>query len=236
MSVPIRRWSQGNSLNVTGHSFPLVAPRRHASVPRLPRRRAVTTRSVQSYVLIEDTSELNSHVAVLEIPEGATDCPPAMHGSRSLIMCDPPSLQGLYKPLGTTDFLTYQYWDVFMALPPILPIGPLAIYGFGIGTIARLLMEAYSEPPEVYAWETDTKVLWAAELAMGLAELQATGHLQVARADALGKDAHFTGEEAFAGIMVDMSDKKGQLPYKLTQVGIWDHGLQGQGSLPAGRH
>lgn len=183
-------------------------------------RRPVVVNSVQSYVLIEEESELNAHVAVLEVPEGATDCPPALHGSRSLIMCDPPALQGIYKPLGTTDFLTYQYWDVFMAFPPILPVGPLAIYGFGVGTIARLLLEAYSEPPNIYAWETDAKVLWAAELTMGLPEMQATGRVHVASADALGRDAHFTGENAFAGIMVDMLDKKGQVPFKLTQVGV----------------
>jgi hypothetical protein len=41
---------------------------------------------------------------------------------------------------------------------------------------------------------------------------------QVVREDALGKNAHLTGDNAFSGIIVDLLDKRGQLPFRLTQV------------------
>jgi hypothetical protein len=243
-------------------------------------------------VLVQDQSELNGDVVVLEFPPGAEDASEVLHGARGLLMGEPPTLQGVYRPFGTEDYLSYQYWDVFIAFPPLLPDGPLAIYGLGIGTIPRLLIESFQNPPIMYGWEADQKVLWAADTAMGLREMQASGCLQVrwlasrvrlllwspcaaaswalmpstawcccrattipsspaaagaarphaaptlppalrcmqvVREDALGASAHFTGDDAFGGIIVDMMDKRGELPFRLTQVGCR---LEAMGRVP----
>jgi hypothetical protein len=173
-AAPMKRWQAGG--RSYGHSGHMAAPHRR---PWPARRADRLATAATSFVLVEDTSELNGSVAVLEVPPGAEDASEVLHGARGLLLGDPPTLQGIYRPLGAADFLTYQYWDVFIALPPVLPAGPIAIYGLGAGTIVRLLMESYEDPPIMCGWEADDKVLWAADMAMGLRDMQASGCLQV---------------------------------------------------------
>ncbi|KAG2238441.1 hypothetical protein Bca52824_092321 [Brassica carinata] len=49
---------------------------------------------------------------------------------------------------------TDSYWDEFASLPPIVPDGPIAIYGLGGGTAARLILELYPST-QLEGWEID---------------------------------------------------------------------------------
>ncbi|KAJ6374347.1 hypothetical protein OIU78_029958 [Salix suchowensis] len=76
-----------------------------------------------------------NYIRVLEISRKA-DHPFA--GSRLLLLDAPGNIHSisfLFKSLTNT------YFDVFAALPPIIPPGPIAILGFGAGSVARLLLE-----------------------------------------------------------------------------------------------
>lgn len=53
---------------------------------------------------------------------------------------------------------TGSYWDEFASLPPIIPNGPVAIYGLGGGTAARLMLELWPTM-QLEGWEIDEIVL-----------------------------------------------------------------------------
>ncbi|XP_022767927.1 uncharacterized protein LOC111312150 isoform X4 [Durio zibethinus] len=49
---------------------------------------------------------------------------------------------------------TGSYWDEFATLPPIVPEGPIAIYGLGGGTAAHLMLDVWPSL-QLQGWEID---------------------------------------------------------------------------------
>ncbi|GAA0154724.1 methyltransferase [Lithospermum erythrorhizon] len=128
---------------------------------------------------------------------------------------------------------TGSYWDQFVSLPPIVPKGPIAIFGLGGGTAAQLLLEVWPML-QLDGWEIDEILVYKARDYLGLADLEnqteAGGRLNVIVGDALSSSATIPG--GYAGIIVDLFSE-GQVLPQLQEVEYW-LGLQ-QRLMPNGR-
>ncbi|KAJ0248036.1 hypothetical protein HA466_0164040 [Hirschfeldia incana] len=131
------------------------------------------------------------------------------------------------------DNWTDAYWDEFASLPPIVPDGPIAIYGLGAGTAARLILELW---PSVHleGWEIDDILIEKARGYMELSELEKPtskgGSLRVLVDDALSPSEDVSGK--YAGIIVDLF-ADGKVLDQLQQVQMW-HDLASR-LMPNGR-
>ncbi|CAA7051230.1 unnamed protein product, partial [Microthlaspi erraticum] len=113
------------------------------------------------------------------------------------------------------------YWDEFSSLPPIIPNGPIAIYGLGGGTAARLMLELWPSI-QLEGWEIDEILIEKARGYLGLSELEKPtskgGSLRVHVDDALSPSQDVSGR--YAGIIVDLF-ADGKVLDQLQQVPIW---------------
>uniref|UniRef100_A0A0D3DPG7 PABS domain-containing protein n=1 Tax=Brassica oleracea var. oleracea TaxID=109376 RepID=A0A0D3DPG7_BRAOL len=123
---------------------------------------------------------------------------------------------------------TDSYWDEFASLPPIVPDGPIAIYGLGGGTAARLILELYPST-QLEGWEIDDILIEKAREYMELSELEKLtskgGSLRVLIDDALSLSEDVSGK--YAGIIVDLfADGKDldQLQ-QILQMVMFEYGL-----------
>ncbi|CAH8278347.1 unnamed protein product [Arabidopsis lyrata] len=116
---------------------------------------------------------------------------------------------------------TGSYWDEFASLPPIIPNGPVAIYGLGGGTAARLILELWPSL-QLEGWEIDEILIEKARDYLGLSELEKPtskgGRLCVHVDDALSPSQDVSGR--YAGIIVDLF-ADGKVLDQLQQVPIW---------------
>ncbi|KAJ6294119.1 hypothetical protein OIU76_022242 [Salix suchowensis] len=140
-----------------------------------------------------------NYIRVLEISRKA-DHPFA--GSRLLLLDAPGNIHSisfLFKSLTNT------YFDVFAALPPIIPPGPIAILGFGAGSAARLLLELYPGVV-VHGWELDPSVIDVGREFFGLKKLekQYPDRLFIYVGNALSAEV----KDGFSGILVDLFCKE----------------------------
>lgn len=128
---------------------------------------------------------------------------------------------------------TDAYWDEFASLPPIVPDGPIAIYGLGGGTAARLILELWPSA-QLEGWEIDDILIEKARDYMGLSELEKPttkgGSLRVLIDDALSPSEDVSGK--YAGIIVDLF-ADGKVLDQLQQVEMW-HDLASR-LMPNGR-
>nr|ACD56612.1 hypothetical protein [Gossypioides kirkii] len=117
---------------------------------------------------------------------------------------------------------TGSYWDEFVSLPPIVPEGPIAIYGLGGGTAAHLMLDVWPSL-QLEGWEID-EIILLLDLGMcliqlidkareyfGLSNLEKCndvgGQLQVHIDDAFSHEQH--NPSGYAGIIIDLfSDGK----------------------------
>ncbi|CAN7134296.1 unnamed protein product [Brassica rapa subsp. narinosa] len=131
------------------------------------------------------------------------------------------------------DNWTDSYWDEFASLPPIVPDGPIAIYGLGGGTAARLILELYPSV-QLEGWEIDDILIEKAREYMELSELEKPtpkgGSLRVLVDDALSPSEDVSGK--YAGIIVDLF-ADGKVLDQLQQVQMW-HDLASR-LMPNGR-
>ncbi|KFK31627.1 hypothetical protein AALP_AA6G137300 [Arabis alpina] len=116
---------------------------------------------------------------------------------------------------------TGSYWDEFASLPPIIPNGPIAIYGLGGGTAARLILELWPSM-QLEGWEIDEILIEKSRDYLGLSELEKPtskgGRLCVHVDDALSPSQDVSGR--YAGIIVDLFSD-GKVLDQLQQVPIW---------------
>ncbi|CAN6895991.1 unnamed protein product [Brassica oleracea] len=128
---------------------------------------------------------------------------------------------------------TDSYWDEFASLPPIVPDGPIAIYGLGGGTAARLILELYPSV-QLEGWEIDDILIEKTREYMELSELEKPtpkgGSLRVLVDDALSPSEDVSGK--YAGIIVDLF-ADGKVLDQLQQVQMW-HDLASR-LMPNGR-
>ncbi|CAN8246154.1 unnamed protein product [Cochlearia groenlandica] len=116
---------------------------------------------------------------------------------------------------------TGSYWDEFASLPPIIPKGPIAIYGLGGGTAARLILELWPST-QLEGYEIDDILIEKAREYLGLSELEKPtsegGRLCVRVDDALSPSQDVSGR--YAGIIVDLF-ADGKVLDQLQQAPMW---------------
>ncbi|KFK31628.1 hypothetical protein AALP_AA6G137400 [Arabis alpina] len=116
---------------------------------------------------------------------------------------------------------TGSYWDECSSLPAIIPNGPIAIYGLGGGTSARLILELWPSM-QLEGWEIDEILIEKARDYLGLSDLEIPtskgGRLCVHVDDALSHSQDDAGR--YAGIIVDLFSD-GKVLEQLQHVPVW---------------
>ncbi|KHG08451.1 putative spermidine synthase [Gossypium arboreum] len=116
---------------------------------------------------------------------------------------------------------TGSYWDEFVSLPPIVPEGPIAIYGLGGGTAAHLMLDVWPSL-QLEGWEIDEILIDKAREYFGLSNLEKCndvgGQLQVHIDDAFSHEQH--RPSGYAGIIIDLFSD-GKVLSQLQEVEIW---------------
>ncbi|KAG6625181.1 hypothetical protein CIPAW_16G078500 [Carya illinoinensis] len=116
---------------------------------------------------------------------------------------------------------TGSYWDEFASLPAIVPKGPIAIFGLGGGTTARLMLDLWPSL-QLDGWEIDGILIDKAREYLGLSYLEkhtvAGGILNVHIGDALSQSVDVS--EGYAGIVIDLFSEGKVLP-QLQEVNTW---------------
>lgn len=139
--------------------------------------------------------------------------------SRMLLLDSSQNVHSIFNKAGNK--WTNSYWDEFATLPPIVPNGPIAIFGLGGGTTADLILEIWPSL-QLEGWEIDEILIDKARDYLGLSELEkcneAGGRLKVLIGDALSANASIAG--GYAGIIVDLFSNGGVLP-ELEKVETW---------------
>ncbi|XP_023640966.1 uncharacterized protein LOC17876645 [Capsella rubella] len=151
--------------------------------------------------------------------------------SRYLLLDSTKNVHSMINKGGQT--WTGAYWDEFASLPPIVPDGPIAIYGLGGGTDARLILELWPSL-QLEGWEIDEILIEKAREYLGLSDLEKPtpqgGGLSIRVDDALSPSEDAKGK--YAGIIVDLF-AGGKVLDQLQQVPIW-HELASR-LMPNGR-
>ncbi|CAA0839292.1 S-adenosyl-L-methionine-dependent methyltransferases superfamily protein [Striga hermonthica] len=116
---------------------------------------------------------------------------------------------------------TGSYWDEFVALPPVVPEGPIAIFGLGGGTAAHLMLDLWPSL-QLDGWEIDEIIIDQSRDYLGLRDLEKHtmdgGFLNIHIGDVFSPDAAITG--GYAGIIVDLFAGGKVLP-QLEQAATW---------------
>ncbi|XP_022767924.1 uncharacterized protein LOC111312150 isoform X2 [Durio zibethinus] len=116
---------------------------------------------------------------------------------------------------------TGSYWDEFATLPPIVPEGPIAIYGLGGGTAAHLMLDVWPSL-QLQGWEIDEILIDKAREYFGLSNLERCnkvgGRLEVHIDDAFSPRQHLPA--GYAGIIIDLF-YDGKALSQLQEVETW---------------
>ncbi|KAI3754137.1 hypothetical protein L1987_53915 [Smallanthus sonchifolius] len=116
---------------------------------------------------------------------------------------------------------TGSYWDEFASLPPLIPQGPIAIFGLGGGTAAHLMLTLWPSL-QLHGWEIDQILIDKAREHLGLSDLEkhteGGGVLNVHIGDALSPSTSVSG--GYAGIVIDLFSGGEVLP-QLHEVETW---------------
>ncbi|KAM7273964.1 hypothetical protein ACFE04_028628 [Oxalis oulophora] len=184
------------------------------SIPSANSRRA----TVDDGIPIDDVKTLaqfksrHNYIRVLEVSRRA-DHPFA--GARLLLLDGPGNIHSISFAFKS---LTQTYFDVFATLPPIIPPGPIGIFGFGAGSAARLILETYPEAV-VHGWELDQSVVSVGREYFSLSKLEkeCPHRLFVYIGNALKASVR----DGFSGILVDLFSRGSLLP-ELEDPNTWE--------------
>ncbi|KAJ0603377.1 putative S-adenosyl-L-methionine-dependent methyltransferase [Helianthus annuus] len=139
--------------------------------------------------------------------------------SRMLLLDPTNNIHSIY--IKGDDAWTGSYWDEFASLPPIVPPGPIAIFGLGGGTAAHLMLTLWPSL-QLHGWEIDEILIDRAREHLGLAHLekhtQGGGLLTVHIGDALSAATAVSG--GYAGIVIDLFSG-GEVLSQLQEVQTW---------------
>ncbi|KAL2935876.1 putative polyamine aminopropyl transferase [Bienertia sinuspersici] len=152
--------------------------------------------------LVKFKSRYN-YIRVLEVSRN-TDHP--FRGSRLLLLDGPGNIHSinfLYKTL------TYTYFDVFGAFPPILPPGPIGVLGFGAGSSAKIMLEFYPQIV-IHGWEIDPSVIDVGREFFNLSKLEKKHPNQLFIY--IGNALKASIREGFSGILVDLFSQGSLIP------------------------
>ncbi|XP_011083234.1 uncharacterized protein LOC105165798 [Sesamum indicum] len=148
-----------------------------------------------------------NHIIILDTPK-----------SRLLLL---DSTHNVHSMLNKGTKWTGSYWDEFATLPPLLPQGPIAIFGLGGGTSAHLMLDLWPSL-QLEGWEIDEILIDKSRDYLGLCDLEKHtadgGVLNIHIGDAFSPDAAISG--GYAGIIVDLFAEGKALP-QLEQAATW---------------
>ncbi|CAK9222927.1 unnamed protein product [Sphagnum troendelagicum] len=139
-------------------------------------------------------------VHVVEVSRSADHL---LAGARILLLDSPANVHSVWYQ---HKVLTNSYYDEFATLMPLLPDGPVGIYGLGAGATAHIIQHFWPAVT-MHGWELDPDIITVARQFFNLAQLETqsgrkSGKLFVYIGDALASDA--TVEGGFAGLIVDL--------------------------------
>lgn len=172
--------------------------------------------------LLTAVRSMYNDIMILETPE-----------SRLLLLDSSQNVHSIFSKGGGK--WTGSYWDEFASLPPIIPDGPIAIFGLGAGTAADLMLELWPSL-QIEGWEIDEILIHKSREYLGLSELEKRaeagggGGLRVRIGDALSANASVAG--GYAGIIVDLF-ADGKVLRELEEVKTWTE--IGEKLMPEGR-
>ncbi|KAG6554542.1 hypothetical protein Mapa_003921 [Marchantia paleacea] len=134
----------------------------------------------------------HNFIRVLEVAK-TSDHP--MAGARVLLLDKFGNVHSLYHEYR---LLTDSYYDVFPTLPPIIPDGPIGIFGLAAGTAARLIHYFWPDR-DTYGWELDPAVVYIARKYFSLEELECSQDFdrQEHGASALVMEEGFVGPASY---------------------------------------
>ncbi|KAL2497850.1 S-adenosyl-L-methionine-dependent methyltransferase superfamily protein [Abeliophyllum distichum] len=148
-----------------------------------------------------------NHIVILDTPK-----------SRLLLL---DSTNNVHSIFNKGSKWTGSYWDEFATLPPMVPRGPIAIFGLGGGTAAHLMLELWPSL-QLEGWEIDEILIDKARDYLGLTDLEkqnmAGGVLNVHIGDVFSSSVAIPG--GYAGIIVDLFSDGKVLP-QLQEASTW---------------
>ncbi|OEL37622.1 C-terminal binding protein AN [Dichanthelium oligosanthes] len=169
------------------------------------------------HLLAANRSDFNEMIMVIDSP-----------AARYLVL---DHNKNIHSILPKTTVWTNSYWDEFVSLPAVVPLGPVALLGLGAGTAAHLMLKFWPWL-QLVGWEIDPMVrtllighFFIIELSrnyFGMSDLEkpteSGGSLSVHIGDALSPSATIGG--GFAGIVVDLFCDGKVIP-QLQEVETW---------------
>lgn len=120
--------------------------------------------------LIDEATTPFNQISVIELDEGADH---SFAGAYVLKLegADANMIHSVYWNNGRV--WTGSYYDVFASLIPLLPEGPVGIFGLGAGTVARLLLHLWPSL-NLEGWELDPEVVRIAREYFRLLDLESS--------------------------------------------------------------
>lgn len=148
-----------------------------------------------------------NHIVIVDTPK-----------SRLLLL---DSTHNVHSMLNKSSKWSGSYWDEFAALPPVVPPGPIAIFGLGGGTAAHLMLDLWPSL-QLEGWEIDQILIDKSRDYFGLRDLEKNtkdgGVLNIHIGDVFSPEAAISG--GYAGIIVDLFAEGKVLP-QLEQAATW---------------
>ncbi|KAL3844965.1 hypothetical protein ACJIZ3_002368 [Penstemon smallii] len=161
----------------------------------------------EEFRVLSAIQSIYNHIVILDTPK-----------SRLLLL---DSTNNVHSILNKSSKWTGSYWDEFAALPPIVPDGPIAIFGLGGGTAAHLMLQLWPSL-KLEGWEIDKILIDMSRDYLGLGDLEKHtvdgGVLNIHIGDAFSPAAAIHG--GYAGIIVDLFANGKVLP-QLEEADTW---------------
>ncbi|KAK6150675.1 hypothetical protein DH2020_015607 [Rehmannia glutinosa] len=162
----------------------------------------------EEFKVLTAIQSLYNHIVILDTPKSRLLLLDSTHNVHSMLN------KGSSKWTGS-------YWDEFAALPPVVPEGPIAIFGLGGGTAAHLMLDLWPSL-QLEGWEIDEILIHISRDYLGLSDLEKQtmdgGVLNIYIGDVFSPDAAISG--GYAGIIVDLFADGKVLP-QLEQATTW---------------
>ncbi|KZV41235.1 hypothetical protein F511_42746 [Dorcoceras hygrometricum] len=161
----------------------------------------------EDFQVLVAIQSLYNHIVILDSP------------SSRLLLLD--TTGTIHSILNKGSKWTNSYWDEFATLPPIVPTGPIAIFGMGGGTAAHLMLELWPSL-QLEGWEIDEILIDMSRDYLGLSDLEKHnsdgGILNIHIGDVFSPSVGITG--GYSGIIVDLFANGKVLP-QLEEASTW---------------
>ncbi|XVE98971.1 hypothetical protein REPUB_Repub03eG0155800 [Reevesia pubescens] len=185
-----------------------ISPRSSSSTCRCTKTDSVEEEEEETFQVLTAVRSKYNDILIVDTPK-----------SRMLLLDSTHNVHSILQK--GDDKWTGSYWDEFVSLPPIVPEGPIAIYGLGGGTAAHLMLDVWPSL-QLQGWEIDEILIDKAREYFGLSNLERCnkidGGLQVHIDDVFSPIQHLPA--GYAGIIIDLFSD-GKVLSQLQEVETW---------------